>query len=542
MTYCLLWLGGVSLSPETRWWLWQWSRHFGLDRPVTCSVRTLLTRLQVPGRKGQATLKSLKASGWIEATSTPNKGRGRTCYTYRVSPSLVAKLAALPQPSVPLADCIESVSGWEASGDKAMDDVTTAEKMTPIDRGSQRRALSTLSDGELPMDGSDDGGDDGSVLLSPLAPNLRKGHARKYQLTSANRWLVMVLLAHADRAGQVIGLGVSALKSLTGMGRSRLHSQLSKLKRLGLLGHYQPGGMGLGGRRTSLFTLDLSHPAFGRRDRLCVDLLIVTLSRKDTPLPPMTVINGQAEALFVVAMLESNSPEGQMPRMLSGDDKAVLRDAKRLLPDGFRLGAQGAWLAEHYDEALAHWLQSRLQAYALQLLAGSEGSEVLNIDEAAVRHPDLIQAIFDDFPRWPQAASSLSDDPDALPPQVTLFYPLARHLARQIRALLTLPGTSDDAVDVTSLDLCLIPDNRARQGTWRLCGFGKIRESVASPPRLAAPLEPVASDFAVWLRRCKQASAWASGMPGHPAGQAQNRGEEDADSGTIRYRRLPPKQ
>ncbi|SFT80045.1 hypothetical protein [Halomonas saccharevitans] len=542
MTHSLLWLGGVSLSPETRWWLWQWSRHIGLDRPVTCSLRTLPDRLQVPDSQGQATLRSLKASGWIEATPAPNKGRGRSCETYRVAPSLVAKLAALPQPSVPLADCIESVSGWEASGDKAVDDVTTAVKMTPIDGGSKRRALETLSDSELPMDGSDNGGGDGSVLLSPLPPNLRKGHARKYQLTSANRWLVMVLLAHADSAGQVIGLGFSELKSLTGMGRSRLHSQLSKLKRLGLLGHYQPGRMGLGGRRTSLFTLNLSHPAFGRRDRLCVDLLIWTPRTKGAPLPPMTEINGLAEALFVVAMLESRSSGGVGPHGLSDGDEAVFDDARWLLPAGFRVGAQGAWLAEHYDEALAHWLQCRLQAYALQLLARSEGSDASNIDDVAVRHPDVVKAIVDDFPRWPQDASSLGGDADALPPQVTLFYPLARHLAVQLQDLLELANASHDAVDVTSLDFCLIPDNRDRQAAWRLYGFAKSREDATSPIGLPATLDPVTSDFAVWLRRRQQASAWVSGMSGPPGGHAQHHGKEGTDSGATRYRRLPPKQ
>lgn len=549
MTHSLLWLGGVSLSPETRWWLWQWSRHIGLDNPVTCSVRRLLTRLQVSGRKGETTLQSLKASGWIEATSTLNKGRGRPCYTYRVAPSLVAKLASLPHPSVPLADCIESVSGWEAMADKAEDDFTTPVKMTQIDGGSTRRALPTLSDAELPMDGSDDEGgddegDDEAVLLSPLRPNLRKGHARKYQLTSANRWLVMVLLAHADSAGQVIGLGFSALTSLTGMGRSQLHSQLGKLKRLGLLGHYQPGRMGLGGQRTSLFTLNLSHPAFGRRDRLCVDLLIETPRTKGAPLPPMTEINGLAEALFVMAMLENrlSGGGGEGPSVLSDSDKAVYRDAKWLLPAGFRVGEQGAWLAEHYDEALAHWLQCRLQAYALQLLAWSEGSDALNIDDKAVRHSDVIKAIVDDFPRWPHDASSLGDDPDALPPQVTLFYPLARHLALRLRALLELANASHEAVDVTSLECCLIPDNRDRQAVWRLYGFAKRRADVTSPCVLRATLDPVKSDFTVWLRRRQQASAWISGMSYPPGGQAQHRGKEGRDSGATRLRRLPPTQ
>jgi hypothetical protein len=385
--------------------------------------------------------------------------------------------------------------------------------------------LETLSNGELPMDGSDDGGGDGSVLLLPLPPNLCKGHARKYKLTSANRWLVMVLLAHADSSGQVIGLGVSALKSLTGMGRSQLHSQLGKLKRLGLLGHYQPGRMGLGGRRTSLFTLNLSHLAFGRRDRLCVELLLLTPRRMGAPLPPMTVINGLADALFVVAMLESSFSGGVGPRRLSDEDMAVFNDAKHLMPDGFRVGSRGAWLAEHYDEALAHWLQTRLQAYALQLLARSEGSDALNIDDVAVRHPEVIKAILDDFPHWPQDASTLGGDPDALPPQVTLFYPLARHLALRLRAFLELANVSHDAVDVTSLDYCLIPDNRYRQATWRLYGFAKSRDDATSPIGLRIDLDPVLSDFAVWLRRRQQDSAWVSGMSGpEPAHRAAGGG------------------
>lgn len=509
MTHSLLWLRDASLSPESRWWLWQWSRHIGLDRPVTCSVRALVARLQVPFRQGQKTLKALKEAEWIEATPAP-EGRGRPCYTYRVAPSLMAKLDALPKSSVPLADCIEAVSDWDASADQTLDHVAAAEQITQIDRISNPKALVTLLDAEPGKGGSHGGRDEEAVLLSPLSSNLRKGHARKHQLTSANRWLMMVLLAHADRAGQVMGLGFSALEPLTGMGRSQLHSQLGKLKRLQLLSHFQPGGMGLGGRRTSLYTLNLSHPAFGRCDRLCVDLLISTPRRKGAPLPPMTVINGMAEALFVVAMLESNSPGGGMPRRLTGDDKTVYEDAKHLLPGGVQLSELGAWLAQQYDESLAHWLQSRLQAYALQLLAGSEGNETLNLEEAAVRHPDVIQTIVEDFPRWPQVGS-LVDDPGALPPQAVFFYPLVRHLARELRALLTLAGAKHDAMDLRTLDLCLVPDHRFRQATWRLCGFAK-HQGETSPKGSVVILEPVKSDFALWIRRRKQASSWASSM------------------------------
>lgn len=538
MTHSLLWLRDVSLSPETRWWLWQWSRHIGLYRPVTCTVRVLLSRLQVPVRKGQMTLKALKEAGWIEVTPAP-EGRGRPCYTYRVAPWLLAELDANPQPRVPLADCIKAVSDWDASAAPTLDHAT-AEQVIPIDEVSNPTALVTQFDNQWPLARSDGEGSDNAVLLSPLSSNLRKGHARKHQLTSANRWLVMVLLAHADSAGQVMGLSFSALETLTGMGRSQLHSQLGKLKRLELLGHYQPGRMGLGCKRTSLFKLNLSHPAFGRCDRLCVDLLIRTPRRKGAPLPPMTVINGMAEALFVVAMLERNSPEGELPRRSSGDDKAVYEGAKRLLPHGFQLGELRAWFAEQYDEALAHWLQSRLQAYALQLLAQSEGSETLSLEAAAAHHPDLIRAIVDDFPRWPQDGS-LDGDPDALPPQAAFFYPLVRHLAREFRDLLTLAGAVRDAADLRSLDLCLVTENRHRQATWRLFGFAKHQGDAPSFTGRAVTLEPIESDFAVWLRRRQQARAWVSNSPATPRGQAQQRSVGAIGADTTHDRRLPPK-
>lgn len=539
MTHSLLWLRDISLSPETRWWLWQWSRHIGLDRAVTCTVRALLARLQVPARQGQIALKALKEAAWIEATPTP-EGRGRPCYTYRVAPSLLAELDATPQPRVPLADCIEAVSDWDASADQRLDHATT-EQMTPVDGVSNPADLVTRCDNQWSLAGSDGEEGDKVDLLSPLSSNLRKGHVRKHQLTSTNRWLVMVLLAHSDRAGQVMGLSFSALEPLTGMGRSQLHSQLGKLKRLELLSHYQPGRMGLGGKRTSLFKLNLSHSAFGRCDRLCVDLMISTPRRKGAPLPPMTVINGMAEALFVLAMLERSSPEGEVSHRISGDDKAVYEDAKHLLPSGIQLGDLGPWLAEQYEEALAHWLQCRLQAYALQLLAGSDGNETLSLEEAAVHHPDLIQAIVEDFPRWPQVGS-LDDDPGAVPPQAAFFYRLARHLARELRALLMLAGAKHDAVDLRSLDLCLVPDNRFRQATWRLCGFAK-HQGEPSSNRYAVILDPVKSDFALWIRRRKQASVWGSSMAGLPGSQsAPHRGEEATDSDATVHLRLQSRQ
>lgn len=87
------------------------------------------------------------------------------------------------------------------------------------------------------------------------------------QLSLANRWLLAVLVSHANEFGVVDGLGMADLRLLTGMTEFRLKTQLSRLMDMGVIRSYAPGlsrSLFTGVRVRSSYVLDLYHPLLGK--------------------------------------------------------------------------------------------------------------------------------------------------------------------------------------------------------------------------------------------------------------------------------------
>lgn len=207
MTHALLQYRDPDMPPEARVFLWQWLTVIGVENTTRDTLRTLCRRLHMTLAKGSRALAQLKDCGAITSTPVPgNRGRPRTEYA-------VAN--------------------------------TTRQRLETLD--IEPTLAGVLAELIRPAASSGDG--------------LRDGGARKETLTLANSWLVAVLLAHMDSAGQVTTLSYVDLMALTGMSRSRIQSQIKKLSVMGML-HHQPGSMRavMGTRPCSIFTLSLHHP------------------------------------------------------------------------------------------------------------------------------------------------------------------------------------------------------------------------------------------------------------------------------------------
>ncbi len=390
--------------------------------------------------------------------------------------------------------------------------------------------------------------------------NLLSGAARKHRLTPANRWLIAVLLAHAETPGRVSGLSYTRLGRLTGMSRNQLQSQLAKLRELGILAHQQPGRLGrfLGSPMTSIFLFDLHHPLFGLNDRVGLDVLWISAARPGEPFP--CVVNGLVEALFVVAFDQAQAT--QTVRRVTGSEKAergptVVQHAKALLRNAFDPGPLANRLARAYDPHTASWLLARLQGYAMQLL--SHGWDTLSKGRGGRYDPvaKVIDAIASDFPEWPEPdvqMESPKEPPDAsavgerdaagtpaetdivtrgpharYAPHVTLLYALAHRLALELQNKLIAVTPRPDVVRLRDLsfrqvpadpqgrsllerrgyvrrsplqrpmDFCLIPADQGDRSLWKMQGYLRCGTGQRPARVIAVTLEPIESDMTTWL-------------------------------------------
>lgn len=103
------------------------------------------------------------------------------------------------------------------------------------------------------------------IEAAPLSPLERKRQYRnqlREKAAGATRWLLAVLLAHADRWGIVNGLGNAKLAELTGLNQERLKAHLFKLRELGFISHQLPGfsGWPLLSKWGTVYFLNLYHP------------------------------------------------------------------------------------------------------------------------------------------------------------------------------------------------------------------------------------------------------------------------------------------
>lgn len=222
MTLPLLYEENENLSPDARCLLWRWGCQVRLTNAWTSPLRSLYDTLHVSPRQGASAMANLQAEGMIEAIPKPANGRGRPGYIYQIAPTIQQALARRSKPSPVLLANIQRL----------------------LEVSPHAAAFGTSA--------SDN---------DESAGYLEQAHARKYRLTMANRWVLAVLLAHADNHGAVTSISQAQLQRLTGLSQSRLHSQRSKLMALGVIVRYISGSASKrqGTRLTSVYLLNLRH-------------------------------------------------------------------------------------------------------------------------------------------------------------------------------------------------------------------------------------------------------------------------------------------
>lgn len=306
---------------EARVLLWQWARHVGLGTPMTESLRTLCRRLRMTLAKGMRGMAQLKDNGLVSGVRAPQP-RGRPRTTYYVTHVTQRQLRA----------------SAITTGQQALLD----------------RLISTVAS-------SGDG--------------LRTGEQRRTTLTLANAWLLAVLLAHMDRAGQVTTLSYGDLVALTGMSRNRLQSQVKKLITMGVI-HHQPGPPKavLGTRPCSIFTLQLAHDVIQNAPRKRAGIVFLSTKSRAQAREDCHVVNGMVDAACVLARMARQghsldaptSPLGLRTSRPASLAQRREQEAKALL-DGITRWRGWTHLPDH--PLLADWLLVYVHRYACWVLS-----------------------------------------------------------------------------------------------------------------------------------------------------------------------------
>ena len=189
MTHFLLHHADINLTAEARWLLLQWERRLGLEEGFTGTLQALYEALGMTYAQGRRAWKSVVSAEVMEGESVeafPRRGRSRKRY------AMVASFR----------------EQWRAANmdrrgsDTAVPDEDEAERAHAI-HGPEIRAL---------MDAVAETDDE-----ERATDNLMTGEQRKQHLMLTNRWLLMVLLAHAKVPGIVTELSYAAMQRLTGM-------------------------------------------------------------------------------------------------------------------------------------------------------------------------------------------------------------------------------------------------------------------------------------------------------------------------------------
>jgi hypothetical protein len=466
----------ANLTPEARWLVMQWASIIGLDQSVDCPLQTLFARLGLTyaqGRRAWDVLTGKQGENqerFVEIERLPSKGPGRPASRYRLSAMLVKALAATPAPAC----------------EHHAEEIATLAKTTRLSTADKKTDL------------------------------MERGRRRRTGLMLPNRWLLMVLLAHADSQGIVTRLSVSAMHRLTGMSRYRITSQLKKLVDLGLIAHYQPGRYSpqASARKTSIYLLDLAHPLLGKRLRVP----IIMVSPPSSTKPKKTeLVGGIIDAVMTVGVCnlqidtvlkeynaikaaESNTSndargktsEGGLDGMAEAYQakydqiKYVMDSALALMPI-MRYPRDGIEeLLNNYDEKDTDWLLTSVHIDAGRLLS-SAWSELkkgqlghdqpchdiiigtarrLGLvpeymveenpeDEAEVvteEGPDCSHNEDDEKSHRPTEAAPTAKQ-ISYPPLALLFYALSHHLAERLQDYFK----PDDDIDFEAMTYVLVP-------------------------------------------------------------------------------------
>ncbi|WP_417420714.1 hypothetical protein [Halomonas sp.] len=490
MGYQLFYYEDAQLTTESRWFLWQWERYIGLHAPINATVNSLLAQLKMPLFQGQKTLLDLKKTGVIEATPI-TKGRGRPSYRYHIEPTLLATLKALPNEEPSLSDRIDYISQYDPLAVSVPAKVSSKDvaKVTASSAGYEEPSAHEEPSSQ---EATGDDGEQTKLPLSVRQPNLHHSHRRKEQLTRANRWVLMVLLARSEVPGILTDMSLITLQRLTGMSSSQLAGQLKKLKALGVIAYHQPGQAGklLGKRMTSIYSLDLANPLLGKPESNAVKLIFPTPPRKSVA----TELNhGLIDALIAYGVSlkyeETLIKKGNRINSISAGkkqsdqatasaytfkhlnmiekieeklnkNKEARLHAEQFLPPLRHLSSTVRVFAEKCNASQADWLRAHVHAEAMQMLST----------------------------QWQYLwkGDSLPNAPDAqVDRAAALRHQLAHHLAKTLHEQLRRHADKHHEIDFDVLYYTLTParDRHGRPSrAWALCGHALNTNGVSYLP------------------------------------------------------------
>ncbi|ESR70245.1 TPA: hypothetical protein L6A06_13120 [Pseudomonas aeruginosa] len=227
-------------GPEERLVLALYLRRFDGVGAVRLRVADLAACLGVSPGVIMRSMSKLSANDACLSVKTVPVSRGRPSRSYEVSPLFRARLSEVTKVSLPPV-CMQVVEHL----------------LSVPKRGAELGS----------------GGSTGKSV-GYRQPPVRK---ESDQLTIANRWLLAVLVSHASELGVVQGLGLSALRQLTGMSELRLKAQLQRLVELGVIRSYVRGISSALFTETKVSTtyfLNLNHSCLGQRGDGCAVVVI----------------------------------------------------------------------------------------------------------------------------------------------------------------------------------------------------------------------------------------------------------------------------
>ncbi|MGQ7262922.1 MarR family transcriptional regulator [Vreelandella sp. V005] len=479
-----------KLTPEARWLLMKWALEIGLDQSYEGSLKALFVSLKMTYAQGRRAWDLLtKRLGenheqLVEIERLPSKGRGRPASRYRLSAKLVKALQKSPSASEHHAEEIASLA-----------------KTTRLPVAKDEIAL--LFD------------------------------RRSTGLLLSNRWLLMVLLAHADSPGIVTRLSISALRRLTGMSRYRITSQLKKLSDLGLIAHHQPGQYSpqAGTRKISTYLLDLAHPLMGKVGRESISILSPSSSikYKRTELVDgivdavmaAGVCSRQIEALLkkydAIEAAESDTAKSTSEEITPEDDPAslakayyktkdIMQSALTLLPNTRYLQGGIEALLHTYNTDNADKLLASVHTDAMLMLstcwldlqegrigpdqpqadiiAGAARRLELTLEGEVDKPPsDEIAAVTEEYTHSSRnedeeknSKLTTADSPakqSAYSPLAILIYALSHHLAKKLQGAFS----PDDDIDFEALTYVMVPvyaekPDKQQLLAYQLRGYG----------------------------------------------------------------------
>lgn len=232
-----------DIGAEEKFFLASFVMEFEWGTAVHLTVMALAERLNLSPRAVMQATSKLSAGAYLVVNKV-STGRGRPSRSYEIGPAILALIEGQSVDSCP-SICEQIIKQLlTCSGELVPEQYT----------GSCEAARSNE--------------------IGFKQPPVRKKTDR---LSTSNRWLLAVLVSHADKLGVVRGLGMSRLRQLSGLRESTLKLQLNRLVELGLIRSQVPGvssSFFVGAKISTTFFLNLNHPLLGLQIDGCAVLVL----------------------------------------------------------------------------------------------------------------------------------------------------------------------------------------------------------------------------------------------------------------------------